>query len=162
MRAIVSVTDDWGIGNKGQLLVPNKADMAHFVKNTMGATVVMGRKTLESFPGGPLKGRTNIVLTSDSNNSPEGVLVYHNIDELLLALNDRDPDSVWLIGGASLYKQLLPFCSSCLVTKNHTIVAADSYFPNLDQSPEWELAEQSVGGTTQEGIPFDFCTYKHI
>ena len=160
MNAIVSVTNDWGIGLDGRLIVRNRADMRRFVALTMDGTVVMGRTTLESFPGGPLKGRRNVVLSRNESYSPEGVEVVHSASEALAAIADDDPDSVWLIGGESIYRLLLPYCERVYVTKNDVIVEADAYFPNLDESDEWEVDFCEEGGITAAGVPFEFVTFR--
>ena len=159
MNAIVSVTADWGIGNEGKLLVRNRADMRRFVDLTMGGTVIMGRTTLESFPGGPLKGRRNLVLSRNESYSPEGVEVVHSASEALAAIADDDPGSVWLIGGESVYRLLLDKCERVYVTKNDTVVPADAFFPNLDEDVAWEVDCCEEGGVTAGGVPFEFVTY---
>ena len=159
MDAIVSVTNDWGIGLDGQLLVRNRADMRHFVDLTMGGTVLMGRKTLESFPGGPLKGRRNVVLTRDESYSPEGVYVVHSVSEALEAVSGDE--RVWLIGGESVYRLFLPLCERVYVTKNDVTLPADAWFPNLDESKEWLVESEEPGGVTKAGVPFSFVTYRH-
>ena len=161
MNAIVSVTRDWGIGLKGALLVRNKADMHRFVELTMGGTVLMGRKTLESFPGGPLKGRRNVVLSRDPLYSPEGAECYRCVDDALAAVAAEDPDKVWLIGGASIYAALIDECTKADVTKNDVVLPADAFFPNLDSSSSWHVQKVEPGGTTKSGIAFDFVTYSH-
>ena len=134
LKAIVAVCDDWGIGRAGDMVVANRADMRHFVRCTKGHAVIMGRKTLESFPGGrPLKDRRNIVLTRDEDFVRKGVEVVHSVDEALAAVADED--EAWVIGGAEVYRQFLPLCSEAVVTKNHCVREADAYFPNLDEEP---------------------------
>ncbi len=163
MRAIVAACADWGIGYEGQLLVKNKADMKHFVHCTTGGCVIMGRKTLQSFPGGrPLKMRRNIVLTHDGSNLDPGAETVSSVDEALAAVKDLDPDTVWVIGGETVYRELLPFCTEAIVTKNDCIRPADAFFPDLDEDPAWEVAETGDAGTTDEGIPYAFITYRHI
>ena len=162
MNAIVSVTRDWGIGCDGDLLIPNKADMKYFVEHTRGCTVVMGRKTLESFPGGPLKGRRNIVISRNADYQVEGVEVVSSAEEALRLVKDEAPEKVWLIGGASIYRALLDNCSYAYVTKHDTVVDADTYFPNLDEDPAWEVCNEEDGGVTPEGVAFKFVTYKHV
>ena len=159
MNAIVAICSDWGIGCENQLLVSNKEDMKHFVKNTKGATVIVGKNTLLSFPGGPLKGRRNIVIAKDKDWFVEGAEVVHSIDEALEAT--KNDDNVWVIGGASIYKQMLPLCDRCLVTVHDCVRDADTYFPNLDKDPDWSIEEVLEGGTTPEGINYKFVTYKH-
>jgi dihydrofolate reductase len=160
IRAIVSVDENWAIGYKGSLAVKNRADMAHFKSSTMGGTVVMGRRTLETLPGGrPLAGRRNIVLTRDPSFRREGVEVAHGLRELKNLLSEGE--SVWIIGGESVYRELLSWCSEALVTKNRVAVGqVDAWFPNLDNLPTWEVAEITEGGVTDDGIAFDYYRYR--
>ena len=159
LKAIVAVCDDWGIGIDGGMLVENREDMRHFVRSTTGHPVIMGRRTLESFPGGrPLKNRRNIVLTRDASFSREGIETVGSLEEALAAVADED--EAWVIGGSSVYEQLLPHCDECVVTRNHCVRPADSYFPNLDADSAWEVAEAREGGVTPEGVAFDFVTYR--
>ena len=163
MRAIVAVCSDWGIGNKGQLLVNNREDMRHFVRCTKGGTVLMGRSTLDSFPGGrALKERRNIVLTRQSDFYREGVERAASVEEALELVSSEQPNKVWVIGGSSVYRQLLPYCSEVVVTKNDCLRPADAFFPNLDEDPSWQLSEIEEGGSTSEGIPFSFARYIRV
>lgn len=163
LKAIVAVCDDWGIGCEGDMVVSNRADMRHFVSCTMGHPVIMGRKTLESFPGGrPLKGRRNIVLTRDEAFAREGVEVAHSVDEALAAVSDED--EAWVIGGGAVYAQLLDRCSAVEVTHNHVTCPCDTFFPNLDAADTWRVAAQSEEhviepGQGDEGVRFSFVTY---
>ena len=164
LNVIVAVCDDWGIGIGGDMLVDNRADMRHFVRHTKGHTVLMGRKTLESFPGGqPLKGRRNVVITRDPDFAREGVDVAHSVDEALAMVED-DPE-VWLIGGGMIYRELLPLCTRAEITKNHCVRPADTFFPNLDEDSTWHVADCASRNdegnplVTPEGIPFEFVTY---
>lgn len=159
MNTIVSVMDNWGIGNDGQLLIHNKADMHRFVELTMGGTVLMGRSTFQSFPGGALKGRRNVVLTHDASFSAPGIECVHSLDEAFAAVSADDPSTVWLIGGERVYRQLLPRCQRAYVTKNHSVRPADAFFPNLDADPAWKVESVTPGGTTKTGIDFEFVTY---
>lgn len=160
MNAIVAVCRDWGIGNQGKLLVRNKADMHSFVEHTTGGTVIMGRTTLESFPGArPLKNRRNIILTRNPDYAVEGAEVVHSVDEALAAVAGDDPERVWVIGGESVYRQLLPYCSHVVVTKNDCVLPADAFFPNLDDDPAWEQKASTPGGVTASGVPFAFVEY---
>ena len=216
MKAIVNVNRDWAIGRENDLLVYIPADMKYFRTVTKGKTVVMGRKTLESFPGKkPLKGRINIVLTRDlsripeeskaaadavidgstaegvaetvrlmkerhsdafpqsagekSSDTPETILVIiaASVENLVLLCREAGAagKDVYDIGGASIYKKLLPYTDICLVTVNDYLppadAPADSWFPNLDEDPQWERTET---GEMQEhdGIHFCFCTYKRV
>ncbi|MDI9591360.1 MAG: dihydrofolate reductase [Acidobacteriota bacterium] len=164
MNAIVSVTSDWAIGNQGALLVRNPADMRRFVGLTMGGTVLMGRATFEGLPSGPLKGRRNVVVTSDPSYglAHGGIEVAHSPSQALSLVERDDPDAVWLIGGARLYRALLGHCTRCHVTRNHTLVPADAYIPDLDADPAWELERVEGGGVTAEGVPFDYATYRNL
>lgn len=161
LKAIVAVCDDLGIGNNDRLLVSNREDMKRFVSCTSGHTVVMGHKTLDSFPGGrPLKNRRNIVLTRDHTFCREGAEIVHSIDELCQAI--EDDAEVWVVGGASVYRQLLPYCDTVVVTKNHCVRPADAFFPNLDEDPEWAAGASEASGTTDEGVPYEFLTYRRV
>ena len=160
MNAIVSVTSDWGIGLKGRLLVRNAKDMAFFKQNTMGGTVICGQTTFQSFPGGALKDRRNVVLSLDPSFSAPGAEVYGSLNEALAAVGGEDPNTVWAIGGESVYRQLLPHCSRVLVTKNDVRMEADAFFPNLDEREDWEVSSVQEGGTTKAGIPYSFVTYR--
>ena len=158
LSAIVAVCDDWGIGLDGGMVVENREDMRHFVACTTGHPVIMGRKTLESFPGGrPLKNRRNVVLTRDESFSPEGVEVVHSVDEALDTVAGED--EAWVIGGGQVYELLLPHCERAVVTRNHCLRESDTFFPNLDANPAWEVDEVREGGFTPEGVGFDFTTY---
>ncbi len=159
MDAIVSVTSDWAIGKDGRLLVRNKADMQRFVSLTMGSTVLMGRKTFESFPGGPLKGRRNVVVSRQGGYAPQGVEVFSTIDAALEAV--AGDEKVWLIGGESLYRALLDRCERAYVTMNETTCGADAWFPNLDEEPSWAIESVDGEGETKAGIPYRFVTYRH-
>lgn len=159
MNAIVSVTLDWGIGYKGNLLVRNPIDMRFFKDHTMGGTILCGRTTFQSFPGGALKGRRNIVLSQDPTFLAQDAEVARSLDQALKLVGTEDPDSVWLIGGERIYRQLLPYCTRALVTKNDVILPADAFFPNLDIDPTWRAESTQAGGTTKSGFNFEFVTY---
>ncbi len=166
LKAIVAVCDDWGIGLDGGMVVANRADMRHFVACTSGHAVIMGRRTLESFPGGrPLKNRRNIVLTRDASFAREGVDVAHSIDEALACAAGED--EAWVIGGAEVYRQLLPLCSEAVVTRNRCVRPADAYFPDLEHDSAWRLADVDGGhviqpGEGDEGVRYDFETYMRV
>ena len=161
LSAIVAVCDDWGIGLDGGMVVENREDMRHFVACTTGHPVIMGRRTLESFPGGrPLKNRRNIVLTRDTSFSREGVETVHSVEEALLAVGEED--EAWVIGGDQVYRQLLPHCERAVVTRNHCVRRVDTWFPNLDEDSAWKVANVRDGGTTPEGVTFEFVTYRRV
>ena len=162
--AIVAVCDDWGIGNGGGMVVANRADMRHFVECTTGHPVIMGRRTLESFPGGrPLKNRRNIVLTRDASFAREGVEVVRSVEEALALV--ADGTEAWVIGGGDVYRQFLPYCCEAEVTRNRCVREADTYFPDLDASDEWVVFRRSdamtvAPGEGDEGLAFEFVTYR--
>lgn len=166
LSAIVAVCDDWGIGCEGDMVVSNRADMYHFVACTKGHPVIMGRKTLLSFPGGrPLKNRRNIVLTRDEGFAPEGVDVVHSVEEALAAVADES--IAWVIGGGEVYRQFLPYCVEAEVTHDHCVHAVDTYFPDLDADPAWEVTQASepavvATGEGDEGLRYEFVTYRRV
>lgn len=159
MKLIVAVDKNWGIGLKNALLVHIPSDMKFFRTTTTGNTIIMGRKTLESFPQGqPLAGRTNIVLTSDKNYSVKGAIIVHSIEEAIEKAKETGTE-VYCIGGASIYKQFLPYCEEAYVTKIDHAYEADTYFPNLDADEEWELFEEGEEQTYFD-IEYAFTTYR--
>ena len=159
MQMIVAVDKYWGIGYKNKLLVSIPADMKLFRSETMGNVIVMGRKTLESFPGQqPLKGRTNIVLTGDPEYKAKGAIVVHSIPELLEELSGYDSDSIYIIGGETVYRQMLPYCDTVHVTKIDHAYQADAHFPNLDEMEEWEITADSEEQTYFDLI-YNFLKY---
>ena len=157
MNAIVAVDRKWAIGRDNQLLFTFPGDMKRFRAITTGGTVLLGRKTLESFPGGrPLPNRRNIVLTSH-NIEIEGAEVVHTTEEMLKAIETENTDTVYVIGGGSLYTALLPLCKRVYLTKVDAIApGADTWFPNLDKLPGWEV--ETLGETLTEKD----CTYQFI
>lgn len=160
MKAIVAVDKKWGIGKNNTLLYHIAEDMRFFRQQTMGKTVVMGRKTLESMPGGkPLKGRNNIVL--GHLEPQEGVTVVNDVDALLKTLSGLNPEDVFVIGGQSVYEQLLPYCESVLVTKIFADREADAFFPNLDLSDGFELVQAGEPISCECGIDVTFNVYKN-
>lgn len=157
MEAIVAVFSDWGIGSEGTQQVVLKADRAHFREVTAGAAVIVGRRTLEDFPGGrPLKGRENIVVTRQEITI-EGAHIAHSTDEAL-ALAARYPRTL-VIGGASVYRQFLPYVSKVHVTKIDLAPASDSFFEDLDASSDWVCTEPGER-MEENGVGYRFCTYE--
>lgn len=157
MKLIAAVSENWGIGKDNKLLFDIPEDMRFFRKTTMGKTVIMGRKNLESFPNGkPLKNRRNIVLTKDKNFRIEGAESAGSIEELL-SLEGVKEDA-FVIGGESVYKQLLPYCDLCYITKVHETADCDRFMVNLDKSEDWELVSESEK-IEDNGHIISFCTY---
>lgn len=159
MKLIAAVDNEWNIGNKGGLLFSIPDDMKFFRTTTSGKTVVMGRKTLESFPGSkPLKNRVNIVL-SRATHEVDGAEFVTSVDELLKKIEKFNSDDVYVIGGAQIYSLLLPYCDTALITHVDAVAhEADSKFPKLSED-EWEVAEQSELHENN-GISFRFVTYR--
>lgn len=144
MNLIAAVDANWAIGYNNKLLVSIPDDMKLFRNTTQGHVVVMGRKTLESFPNGkPLKNRVNIVLTSDKSYEVDGAIIVHNLDELDAELAKYDSDEIYVIGGESIYTQLLDRCNRAYITKIDYEYQADAHFPNLDEKPEWHMVSES-------------------
>ena len=164
MKSIVAVDSEWGIGKNNGLLFDIKADMRHFVENTRGKTVVMGSNTLLSLPGGmPLKNRVNIVLNpegSDNDAAAKGYILVRSLDELLKKVAEYPADEVFVIGGAMMYRTLLPYCSEAIVTKVRAVGGAQVFYENLDAKPEWELVEESAP-VDDSGYTMTFCTYRN-
>jgi len=143
INLIVAVDSKWGIGNQGKLLASVPADMRFFKETTTGNVVIMGRKTLESFPGGrPLANRDNIVITSDPNFEREGVIVTHSPKEALEAAK-RFKKEIYVIGGGQIYEEMLDLCDRAYVTYICRSYEADTYFPNLDKKANWVLVSES-------------------
>ena len=159
MNAIVAVDANWGIGRGNELLFTLRGDLKRFREITTGGTILLGRKTLETFPGGrPLPRRRNVVLTK-SHLEVEGATVVHTIDELLDAVKDEDPESVFVVGGGTVYTALLPHCKRVYMTRvNATAGDPDTYFPNLDKLPGWEVEKESEP-LEENGITYRFVDY---
>lgn len=162
MKMIVAADKNWGIGKDNSLLVSIPADMKMFRQETSGKVVVMGRKTLESFPGGlPLKNRTNIVLTQNPDYHVKGAVIVHSVEELLEELKKYPEEQVYCIGGDSVYRLLLPYCTTAFVTKVDFAYEADRFFPNLDEREDWELAYEGEEQTYFD-LEYRFTRYERV
>lgn len=160
MNLIVAVDNNWAIGNKNQLLISIPNDQKHFREETTGKVVVLGRKTLATFPQGlPLKNRTNIILSKDKNFKVKDALVVHSVEELLEQLKQYDSEDVYIIGGESIYRQMLPYCDVAHVTKIDYSYEADTYFPNLDADGDWVITADSDEQTYFD-IAYEFLRYE--
>ena len=160
MNMIAAVDSNWAIGNKNKLLVSIPADMKMFRQETTGKVVVMGRKTLESFPNQkPLPNRTNIVLTQNKSYKVDGAIIVYSIEELLEELKKYDTNDLYIIGGETIYRQMLPYADVCHMTKIDMSYEADAYFPNLDENPEWEMTGVSDEQTYYD-LVYEFCRYE--
>lgn len=157
MKTIVCVDSKWGIGRKNGLLFRLPKDMAFFKQTTTGKVVAMGANTFLSFPKGALPNRTNIVL-DDCGRTFDGATTVTTLQALLTKLAEYDTDDVFVIGGASVYKLMLPYCDTAYVTKVDADGDAEVFFPNLDEMPEWSLSE--CGETVADNdLNIKFCTY---
>ena len=155
MNLIVAVDENWAIGNKNELLIRIPNDHKHFREETTGKVVVLGRKTLETFPQGlPLKNRTNIILSKNPSYKVKDAIVVHSVEELLEELKKYADEDIYIIGGDSVYKQMLSYCDVAHVTKIDHAYEADAYFPNLDEDEEWEITAES-----DEQTYFDIAYY---
>ena len=156
MNVIVAVDQNWAIGKDGDQLVYLSEDLKRFKSLTTGHPVILGRKTLATFPGGrPLKGRRNLILSRSTDFAPEGAEVFSDVETLRAAA----PEDAFVIGGASVYRQLLPWCDTAYVTKIDRAFPADCHFPDLEQDLEWEKAEESAP-LEQDGIVYRYVTYR--
>lgn len=164
MKAILHCDRKWGIGKDNDLMFRLPEDMKFFRTTTAGKVVVMGSNTLLSLPGGrPLKNRTNIVLWpgGDRARAKEyGYTIADTLDDFRREIKKYPSDDVYVIGGAMLYRTMLPYCSEVLVTKVDADGCADTYFPDLDAEPGWSLAEMSAP-ITDNGYTIRFCTYRN-
>ncbi len=158
MKAIVAVDSNWAIGNKGKLLVSIPADQKdNFRAKTLDKTIIYGRKTLETFPQQiVLPKRRNIILSTKTDYTVRNAEVAHSKEEALRLVENENTDDVFIIGGATVYKDFLDVCDTAIVTFIDKEYEADAYFPNLDKDPEWELVDES-----EEQVYFDITyTYR--
>ena len=157
MELIVAVYDDWGIGCCGTQPIALSADRKFFRETTKGAMVIAGRRTIADFPGQkPLPGRVNVAITRQEIDIP-GFTVVHSPEEA--ADLAKTADSAFVIGGGSVYHQMLPYCDTAYITKVHCTIPSDTYFPNLDQDTAWELKEVLQSGE-ENGIAYEMCLYR--
>ena len=167
MTEIVAVDKNWGIGRDNKLLLSIPEDMKFFRAKTLGKTVILGRKNLESFPGGkPLPKRRNIVLSS-TLEAGEGFEVARSVEDLMDILgksgcdDPKNDEDIFVIGGGEVYRLLLPMCTKAYVTKMYKDLDPDCYFPDLDADSEWEVCEKSEMNE-YEGTEYQYLTYKRI
>ena len=158
-KLIASADRNWGIGNGNRLLVQIPSDMKRFREMTVGQIVVMGRKTLESLPGGcVLEGRKNVVLTANPSYQVKNGLVFHEAEEMVQYLKQQE-EEVYVFGGASLYRQLLSLCDTAYVTRIDHAYVCDAYFPDLDRDADWELVSESEEYTYFD-LEYRFLVYQ--
>ncbi len=160
MNAIVAVDNNWAIGCKNSLLVRIPADHKNFRQETTGKVVVLGRKTLETFPQGmPLPNRTNIILSTNPDYQVKDAVVVHSKEELDTELKKYPTEDVYIIGGESVYRMMLPECDVVHVTKIDHDYEADAYYPNLDNDDAWEITAESEEQTYFD-LPYYFVKYE--
>lgn len=161
MKAIVAVDSNWGIGFRGNLLQRIPGDMKFFKQMTLGKVVIMGRETFETLPGKePLKDRVNIVLSKNECFNNEKVTICRTLNELFRELEKYNSDEVFVIGGESIYTQLLPYCKEAYVTSIENKYAADKYFVNLDNDERWKIVS-SGDFETFDSIKYSFVNYQN-
>ena len=164
MDLIAAADKNWAIGKEGGLLCHLPGDLKYFKEMTTGKTVVMGRKTLESLPGGrPLQNRQNVVLTGDLSYQKEGCIIVHSVKELLETVNAQGSEDggVMVMGGASVYRQLLPYCQNCYITRLEADFEADVYMPDLDRDRDFVLAWESRP-QEENGVTYRFTRYERM
>ncbi len=157
MNLIVAVDQNWAIGKDGDQLIYISEDLKHFKSLTTGHPVILGRKTLSTFPGGrPLKGRRNLILSRSTGFAPEGGEVFQELSALLAAA----PEDSFVVGGASVYSALLDRCDTAYITKiAGRFPGADCWFPNLDENPQWNVLDEGPE-LEEKGIKFRYVTYQ--
>ena len=159
MKLIVAADRNWAIGKNNKLMWSIPADMKFFRATTQGHVVIMGRKTLESFPQGqPLKNRVNIVITRNPSYKVKDAVVVHSVEEAIEESRKYDGD-VFVIGGESIYRAMLPYCDTALVTRIDYAYEADTWFPNLDEDEEWELTDEGEEQTCFD-LEYAFTRYE--
>lgn len=157
MKLIVAVYDDWGIGKNGTQPVALSADRKFFRETTRGATVIVGRRTIEDFPGQkPLPGRQNIVLSRSGREIP-GFTLCSSPEAAVEMI--KETENAFVIGGGSVYRQMLPLCTEAYVTKVHAKPESDTFFPDLDADERWELV-QTIQSGEENGIGYEMCLYR--
>lgn len=162
MTIIVAADKNWGIGFKDELLVRIPEDLKNFKALTTGNTVILGRKTLATFPGGrPLKNRTNIIMSRDPEFKAEGAVVCHSADELKDEIKDLDSEKVFVIGGGSIYNLLIHICDKAIVTRIDKEFEADTFFPDLDDSEEWNISDTSDEQRLDD-LTYRYVTYERV
>ncbi len=156
MELIVAVYDDWGIGCEGTQPIALSADRKFFREMTRGCLVIAGRKTVADFPGGkPLPGRVNVVLSRQNIDLPGFTIVHSPEEAVALA---KSAECAMVIGGGTVYRQMLPWCEKAIITKVHCTIPCDTYFPNLDEDPDWTLSQVLQSGE-ENGISYEMCLY---
>lgn len=162
MKLIAAVDKNWGIGLNGRLLVSIPSDQKFFRNETYGKVVIVGRKTLATFPNGlPLEGRTNIILTSDKSFKAKNAIIVHSVEEALEAVAGYADEDVYVIGGESVYQQFLPYCNTAIITKIDHAFEADAHMMNLDEVGDWRITAESEEQTYFD-LEYVFTLYERV
>ena len=162
MNLIVAVDQNFGIGSNNTLLYNLPADLQYFKQKTLNKVVVMGYNTLLTLPGGkPLKNRINIVLYDVPKAKIENAIVVNSLQMLFSELKNYNSNDIFIIGGAYVYEQLLPYCEIAFITQINSTKPADKFFPNVNKMPKWEKVEKS-STQTENGVSFNYLTYKNL
>ena len=157
MELIVAVYDDWGIGRDGTQPIALTADRKFFRETTRGAMVIVGRRTIADFPGQkPLPGRVNVALSRNADEIPGFTLCRSPEEAVQLA---KTAERAFVIGGGSIYQQMMPYCDTAVITKVHCTIPCDTYFPNLDEDPDWYLAETLMSGE-EDSVAYEMLLYR--
>lgn len=164
MKIIVATEKNWGIGKENQLLVHMPGDLKFFKEQTTGKVIILGRKTLETFPGGkPLPKRTNIIITANPDYEKDGCVIVSSVEEAVkkaeILAGEGGLDNVMVCGGASVYEQMLPLCDTCIVTRMEQEFESDRFFPNLDENPDFEVVWESEP-QEENGVTYRFTEYR--
>lgn len=161
MKLIAAVNNNWAIGKGNDLLYDIPSDKKFFRSATKNNIIVIGRKTLESFPGAkPLPYRTNVVLSKNKNYTAENIVLLNTVEDVIKYANEHTEAEVFICGGEEIYRLFLPYCSEALITKIDDVCDAEKFMPNLDRDDNWELADSSES-FYEGGYSFRFCTYRN-
>lgn len=167
MNIIVAVNSDWGIGFNGTQSIVIPEDRRRFKELTEGGVVITGRKTFDDFFG-LLPNRKNIILTRDKNYKVDGAVISFSIDDALAEVSDDPAEKVFVLGGESIYKSLLPKCAFAYVTKIEAAPPSDTFFPNLDELPDWVVVDEGpkrghkvYSKNHEDVISYSFVLYKN-
>ncbi|HHU77401.1 MAG: dihydrofolate reductase [Caldicoprobacterales bacterium] len=162
MNFIVAVDQEWNIGKDGDLLQPISEDLKQFKARTLNRIVVLGRKTLHTFPGGkPLRGRTNIILTRQKDFSADGAIICNSFAELFEQLRSYKDNDIFIVGGGEIYKELIPYCKIGYVTKIHKTFKADTSIPNLDKTGTWKAVRKDGPYHFRDDIYYSYLEYRN-
>lgn len=162
MILIAAADRNWAIGKDGDLLLRIPEDMKEFARKTTGNVIVVGRKTLESFPGGkPLPKRINVVLTGNPDYDGKGAVVVHSLGDMLRFLDSCADKEVFAAGGESIYRMLLPYCEKAYITRLEETFDADTWMPDLDSMPEWQVEDQTQEYSFGDDHRYRFVTYRN-